>query len=54
MLKQTFYPREDQVDKLDLMSKETGAPKAELIRRALDEYIRRWKWVNPQNRPKTV
>jgi predicted DNA-binding protein len=37
--KQTFCLREDQIESLNDLSKQTGAPKAELIRRAIDHYL---------------
>ena len=39
LLKLTFCLREDQLDKLEKLKQQTGAPQAELVRRALDHYF---------------
>ena len=36
-----LYMREDQLTKLKGLSEKTGAPVAELIRRAVDRYLKR-------------
>jgi len=35
-----IYLRADQVEKLRALNEKTGAPVAELVRRAVDEYLR--------------
>lgn len=38
-----FYLKGIQIKQLKSISKRTGAPMAELVRRAIDEFIERWK-----------
>lgn len=40
MIKQQTYIREDQKADLESVSDKTGAPVAELIRRAIDKYLK--------------
>jgi predicted DNA-binding protein len=35
-----MFLRADQVKKLNAVSKKTGAPVAEIVRRAIDEYLK--------------
>lgn len=41
MKRTALFLKEDQVKKLQKLSTKTGAPVAELIRRAIDEYLKR-------------
>jgi predicted DNA-binding protein len=43
MKKTTLYLKEEQVRKLEAISSKTGAPVAELIRRAIDAYTKKEK-----------
>jgi predicted DNA-binding protein len=40
MKRTALFLREDQIQKLEARSTETGAPVAELIRRAIDAYLK--------------
>lgn len=40
MKRTALFLKEDQVKKLQKLSDKTGAPLAELIRRAIDEYLK--------------
>jgi predicted DNA-binding protein len=40
MKRTALFLKEEQVKKLQRLTKETGAPMAELIRRAIDNYLR--------------
>jgi predicted DNA-binding protein len=40
MKRTALFVREDQMQKLNTRSAETGAPVAELIRRAIDAYLK--------------
>lgn len=40
MKRTALFLKEDQVKKLQKLSEKTGAPVAELIRRAIDKYLR--------------
>jgi len=39
MKRTALFLKEDQVKKLQILSEKTGAPVAELIRRAIDKYL---------------
>jgi predicted DNA-binding protein len=39
MERTALYLREEQIEKLQKLSDKTGAPVAELIRRAIDKYL---------------
>lgn len=39
----TVFLNEDQVKKMAEISKKTGAPMAEIVRRAIDAYLKNWK-----------
>jgi len=41
MKRKNIFLREDQLKKLEARSKESGAPVAELVRRAIDAYLRK-------------
>jgi predicted DNA-binding protein len=41
MKRTALFLKEDQVKKLQALSDKTGAPVAELIRRAIDKYLRK-------------
>lgn len=41
MKRTALFLKDDQVKKLQSLSKKTGAPVAELIRRAVDEYLKK-------------
>ena len=43
MKRTALFLKEDQVKKLQRLSDKTGAPVAELVRRAIDEYLERLK-----------
>lgn len=43
MKRTALFLRPDQFDKLAALSKKTGAPIAELIRRAIDAYLKKAK-----------
>ena len=43
MKRTAFFLRDDQLQKLASRSAETGAPVAELIRRAIDAYLKKGK-----------
>jgi predicted DNA-binding protein len=38
-IKTALWLKQDQVEKLKVLSEKTGAPVAELIRRAIDKYL---------------
>lgn len=40
MERKTFYLKKEQIKALDNLSEETGATPSELIRRAIDKYIK--------------
>ena len=40
MKRKNFHLTEKQIEKLAFLSKETGLPVAELIRRAIDRYLK--------------
>jgi predicted DNA-binding protein len=40
MRRTALFLKEDQLKKLQILSEKTGAPVAELIRRAIDNYLR--------------
>jgi predicted DNA-binding protein len=39
MRRTALFLKEEQVEKLQVLSEKTGAPVAELIRRAIDKYL---------------
>ena len=41
MKRTALFLKEEQLKKLQKLSEKTGAPMAELIRRALDEYLKK-------------
>ena len=41
MKRTALFLKEDQLKKLQALSEKTGAPVAELIRRAIDEYLKK-------------
>jgi len=41
MKRTTLYLKEEQLKKLETISNKTGAPVAELIRRAIDAYLQK-------------
>jgi predicted DNA-binding protein len=41
MKRTSLFLKSEQVEKLSAMSKKTGAPVAEIVRRAVDEYLKR-------------
>ncbi len=43
MKRTALYLKEEQLKKLEAMSEKTGAPVAELIRRAIDAYLKKAK-----------
>jgi len=43
MKRTALYLKEDQLKKLESISKKTGAPVAELVRRAIDAYLEKAK-----------
>lgn len=43
MKRTNIYLREDQLKRLEAASKQSGAPTAELIRRAIDAYLKKSK-----------
>jgi hypothetical protein len=59
-IKQSFCLREDQLDSLKQLSQKTGAPMAELIRRAIDAYMglqrssRHYEFKEARNAPKSA
>ncbi|HET9741747.1 MAG TPA: ribbon-helix-helix domain-containing protein [Terriglobales bacterium] len=43
MKRTALFLKEEQIKKLEALSAKTGAPVAELIRRAIDAYLKRGK-----------
>jgi len=43
MKRTTLYLKEEQIKKLEALSAKSGAPVAELIRRAIDAYLKKEK-----------